>query len=103
MWDLITLNEWFKHFSELLNKNFFPTVITAVQNVSNITYDLNLPLNVVITAEEINTVISQMRSGNAPVPDGIVIEMFKNSKGVTIPLLTGLNQYFTLYIKGQYT
>ena len=80
----ISPDTWIKHFNCLLNKKDQPP-ITLSQEIPSPEYD-NI-LNSIITTEEINKSIKNLKLRKSPGIDGIGTEFYKNTPHIIVPNL----------------
>ena len=82
----ISVESWFNHFKDLLH-------IQNQEDLQNFQYEESSTADIFdapISEEEVRNSIMQIRSGKSGGPDGILIEMLKNTMFFIIPVLTKL-------------
>ena len=76
----ITVQEWFTHFKELLEKEELPQLEGDMDESENEDCFLNQP----ITREEVTRAIQKLKLNKAAGPDGIIGELFKYAQSFII-------------------
>lgn len=79
-----SVESWFNHFKDLLH-------IQNQEDLQNFQYEESPTADIFdapISEEEVRNSIMQIRSGKSGGPDGILIEMLKNTMFFIIPVLT---------------
>ena len=89
-----------QHFSGLLSVEnndhvcieFTRVVDAFLENSKNIhiNHEIDDTLNGVINEEEIMLAIGKMKNNKSTGPDGLVIEMYKHTQGILVPLICKL-------------
>ena len=75
----INPSQWYEYFSDLFSNNESEeTETTDILSFIQNNYDNN-DLNLPITEQEITQSIKSMKNNRSPLPDGIVIEMYKKN------------------------